>query len=130
MRHWPAADRGSKKTQGGRHPSTGKPTGGLRPRRKQKHSGVRRTGKPIRARRPNSSAAPRTTPDAVPSGAMYACPDCGKQFPSEAGMQTHQYNVHGSAPMIVGNLTRCTECGVLVRPKRMSEHRERMHGLR
>ncbi len=45
-------------------------------------------------------------------------------------MQTHQYNVHGSAPMTVGDLSRCSECGVLVKPKRMKEHREWMHGLR
>lgn len=58
------------------------------------------------------------------------CPVCGKSFPTEAGMQTHQYAAHGEAPMEVGKLKRCTECGVLVREKRMSDHRLIMHGLK
>ena len=57
-----------------------------------------------------------------------ACPECERWFKNESGMETHRHLAHGTAA-VVGDLIRCPECGVLVKERRMTSHRQRSHGM-
>lgn len=59
----------------------------------------------------------------------HACPECGKAFRTDAAVQTHRHAAHGTAETVVGDMTRCAECGSLVRNSQMEKHRRRMHGM-
>jgi len=74
-------------------------------------------------RRPSPSARPVKKPDAP------ACPECGRQFRTDEAVQTHRHAAHGTAATIVGDMTRCPECGSLVNNKNMPKHRRREHGI-
>lgn len=59
----------------------------------------------------------------------HACPECGKTFRTDAAVQTHRHAAHGTAEMVVGNMTRCPECGSLVKNSHMARHKRREHGI-
>ena len=75
--------------------------------------------------KPAVSAAKRGA--SVPS--PLACPECGKAFRTDEAVQTHRHAAHGTAAMVVGDMTRCAECGSLVKNSQMERHRRRMHGM-
>ncbi len=57
------------------------------------------------------------------------CPECGKKFRTDEAVQTHRHAAHGTAAMVVGDMTRCEECGSLVKNSQMERHRRRIHGM-
>ena len=59
----------------------------------------------------------------------HACPECGKTFRTDAAVQTHRHAAHRTAEMVVGNMTRCPECGSLVKTSHLAKHKRRMHGI-
>lgn len=59
----------------------------------------------------------------------HACPECGKRFRTDEAVQTHRHAAHGTAETVVGDMTRCTVCGSLVRDSNMAAHRRREHGM-
>ena len=59
----------------------------------------------------------------------HACPECGKPFRTDEAVQTHRHAAHGTAAMVVGDMTRCSECGSLVKNSNMATHRRREHGM-
>jgi uncharacterized C2H2 Zn-finger protein len=59
----------------------------------------------------------------------HACPECGKSFRTDEAVQTHRHAAHGTAATVVGDMTRCTECGSLVKNSNMARHRRRKHGM-
>lgn len=87
------------------------------PRQKQNKPGSQRT--------PKTPAASKgaSTPQSP------ACPECGKVFKTDAAVQTHRHAAHGTAEMVVGDMTRCPECGSLVKGSHLAKHKRRMHGI-
>jgi uncharacterized C2H2 Zn-finger protein len=59
----------------------------------------------------------------------HACPECGRAFRTDEAVQTHRHAAHGTAAMVVGDMTRCAECGSLVKNSNMAKHRSQKHGL-
>ena len=104
----------------------------MQERKKPDRSGWASQGKKIGAAKgqrkrgvPAVSAAMRGASAPQP----LACPECGKAFRTEAAVQTHRHAAHGTAAMIVGDMTRCAECGSLVKNSQMERHRRRIHGM-
>jgi len=75
---------------------------------------------------PRPARPPRHHPAAT---APHACPECGKAFRTDEAVQTHRHAAHGTAATVVGDMTRCPECGSLVNNKNMPKHRRREHGI-
>lgn len=73
---------------------------------------------------PVGNTAPTNTPTPPP-----ACPECGKTFRTDAAVQTHRHAAHGTAAMVVGDMTRCPDCGSLVKTSHLAKHKRRMHGI-
>ncbi|HEX2972113.1 MAG TPA: hypothetical protein VHP11_07260 [Tepidisphaeraceae bacterium] len=80
----------------------------------------------------NPAPSTPTTPAAkagAPAPQPHACPECGKVFRTDEAVQTHRYAAHGTAEAVVGDMTRCPECGSLVKNSHMAKHKRRMHGI-
>lgn len=65
----------------------------------------------------------------TPGPHPHACPECGKTFRTDEAVQTHRHAAHGTAALVVGDMTRCSECGSLVKNSHMERHRKRTHGM-
>lgn len=85
-------------------------------------------GKPRSRPKRRPSAAPAAKKrDARPK--THACPECGRAFRTDEAVQTHRHAAHGTAALAVGDMTRCPECGSLVKNSVMAKHRRREHGI-
>jgi hypothetical protein len=90
-------------------------------------TGSGRNAGPVNRQRPTPAVPPaRNAASAPPTP---ACPECGKQFRTDEAVQTHRHAAHGTAATVVGDMTRCSECGSLVGNSNMATHRRRKHGM-
>ncbi len=88
--------------------------------------GVRNSG---HVKRKSSMPAVPAAKACASESQTHACPECGKRFRTDEAVQTHRHASHGTAATVVGDMTRCSECGSLVKNAHMATHLRREHRI-
>ncbi|MGA2496109.1 MAG: hypothetical protein ABSH20_00120 [Tepidisphaeraceae bacterium] len=104
----------------------------MQERKRPDRSGIALRGKKIdvaKVHRNRSAPAVSAAMKGASGPQPLACPECGKAFRTDEAVQTHRHAAHGTAAMVVGDMTRCAECGSLVKNSQMERHRRRIHGI-
>ena len=102
---------------------------GITPQGKKVNTATSRNRSSANVNRKRNTPAVSAAKKGVSATHPHACPECGKGFRTDAAVQTHRHAAHGTAATVVGDMTRCAECGSLVRNSQMEKHRRRIHGM-